>query len=57
VKTLFTNAKSPDDNSLWNLLVEDGIIVYKGDESVACDRKIDLGGAFVYPGFVVMSCL
>lgn len=56
MRTLFTNAKSPADESLWNLLVEDGIIVYKGDESVACDRKVDLGCAFVYPGFVDCHC-
>lgn len=56
MKTLFVNAKSPLDGSLWNLLMEDGIIVYKGDEKFEADRIVDLGGCLVLPGFVDCHC-
>ncbi len=56
MKTLFVSAKSPFDGSVWNLLVEDGIIVYKGDEKFEADRIVGLGGCFVLPGFVDCHC-
>lgn len=57
--TLIRNAKAivtvdDQDRILYNsnLLIEDGVITYIGEENKSADRVIDASGCFVYPGLV-----
>lgn len=57
--TLVKNAKAivtvdDHDSVLYgaNILIQDGVIQYIGDENKAADTVIDASGCFVYPGLV-----
>lgn len=51
MKTLYKNGSWWEDASITNMLVEGGIVLYRGMETPVADKVVDLYGKTVMPGF------